>query len=100
MLVLLAIFKLSKSIFLAILLQLLIIILRGDIHSNPGPPQQQLSLCHANLRSIKAPDRFLHLKFDLAGKFHIITGSETWLGSRDQSETYNIPGYQPLRDGN
>ena len=75
----------------------------GDIQLNPGPKSENLiSLCHANIRSLRSPNRFLHVQLDLANKYDVISLSETWLGIRDSSDFYHIPGYQPLtrRDRN
>jgi hypothetical protein len=37
-------------------LLLILLLLDGDIHANPGPPQN-LEMCHINARSIMASDR-------------------------------------------
>ena len=78
----------------------MLIILSNDIHQNPGPnyTMSDLTICHANIRSLKAKGKFLSIKTELAGKYDIIALSETWLSDVDKSEKFSIPGYQlPLR---
>ena len=80
----------------------------AGIHPNPGPNRtddhRTISICHANIRSLKHIDKFgirdklLHIKCGLANHFKIITLSETWLSRCDSSDDYIIPGYQkPFR---
>jgi len=80
----------------SLILQMLII-LSCDVHKNPGPARQ-FSICHANIRSIRSRDHLLHVRCDLAGNFDIITLSETWLTTRDDSNNFALIGYQkPFR---
>ena len=79
----------------------------GDVHPNPGPAKPDycdVSICHANIRSLKQRDRhgslstLSHISCSLAKKFSIITLSETWLSPSDLSKAYRIQGYQsPFR---
>ena len=44
----------------------------GDVHPNPGPQNwTDLSLCHANIRSIRAEGRMDHIRCELADRFDI-----------------------------
>ena len=96
--------KESKSllgdIIAASLVFQMLLILSCDVHPNPGPNPsvKNLSLCHANVRSLKPPDKLMHINLDLVGKFDIITVSETWLSNVDSSDSYHLSGYQkPFR---
>ena len=90
----------SKSLLIQVLgcsvfIHLLLLILSNDVHPNPGPSfKKYISICHANVRSLKSGNRMLFIKSDLAGKFDIITLSETWLCGDDKNENFSIPGYQ------
>ena len=71
-----------------------------DIHPNPGPPYDytNISICHANIRSLKAKDKFLGIDTELTGKFDLIALTETWLTCNDKSEDFLLNGYQaPFR---
>ena len=83
-------------------LKLLLLRLAGDIEINPGPlsgkSSSKLSVCHANVRSIRSLEKFEHIRIELTEKYDIITLSETWLTSENSSEDYSIPNYDgPLR---
>ena len=89
---------------LSLIIQLLL--LCEGIHPNPGPKCtfSDISLCHANIRSLKQRDnngllsKLIHIKCNFAEKFSIITLSETWLSEADKSNSYKINGYQePFR---
>ena len=91
---------LLSNIIAASLIFQMLLILSYDIHPNPGPTPnvKKLSICHANVRSLKPPDKLMHINLDLVGKFDIITVSETWLGNGDNSNNYLLSGYQkPFR---
>ena len=77
----------------------ILILLCGDVHMNPGPDfmRRLISVCHANVRSIKGLNRFDNLKCELAHNFDVITLSETWLSKYDKSCDYDIDGYQQFR---
>ena len=89
------------------LFQCLLLILCGDIHPNPGPPEKvhcETSLCHANMRSLKQlnndgmNEKVLSIECELANSFDIITISETWLTENDLDTNLIINGYQnPFR---
>ena len=74
----------------------LLLVLANDIELNPGPQIDgcNLSICHANVRSLKAKDRLLHIQSDLASVFDIITLSETWLSGDDISENFMLRNFQ------
>ena len=74
----------------------ILIALCNDVHPNPGPRVDfnNVSLCHVNIRSIKAKDKFLHIQTDLAGKYDILALSETWLSDVDKTDNFLLQGYQ------
>ena len=90
---------------LCLIIQMLLIC--AGIHPNPGPISQDhrvISICHANIRSLKHVDKFgiydklMHIKCNLVKNFKIVTLSETWLTSDDSSDRFMIPGFQkPFR---
>ena len=63
------------NVLAVIVLVSLLIALFNDVHPNPGPviESYDTSICHSNVRSLKALDRLLHIKLELANKFDIIT---------------------------
>ena len=78
---------------------LIILLLSGDIHENPGPlidtVVKNLSICHINAQSI-------YNKLDLIAvelsKFDIITVSETWLDETIKTPDLLLLSYQsPIR---
>ena len=94
--------------FIAMALVIEMLLICGGIHPNPGPKQDtqycDISICHANIRSLKQKDShgslstLSHIKCQLGGKFSIITLSETWLSCSDSSNRFRIQGYQqPFR---
>ena len=77
--------------------------LAGDIELNPGPryvsPQGTYSLqvCHLNIQSLRRNhEKHKHIGLQLAGKYGIITISETWLAHDIPNDVYNITGYHSL----
>jgi hypothetical protein len=71
-----------------------------DVHSNPGPSTwSDISLCHANIRSIRRCEEKLdHIKCQLSDNYDIITLSETWLNNEIDNASLNLIGFQvPLR---
>ena len=92
----------SKSLLSAVIATSLLIhmlmVLCNDVHPNPGPVNTltEIKICHANVRSIKGNNRLFFVRNELAGKFDIITCSETWLCTEDKSNKFEIAGYQPL----
>lgn len=78
----------------------MLLMLCGDVHPHPGPTTwlSSLSICHANIRSIRGQEKFSQVSCELGGNFDIITLSESWLSNRDKSNDYRIAGYQsPFR---
>ena len=65
----------------------------NDIEVNPGPDKHKskVNICHANIRSLR--NKMHHVQVDLAGKFDIITLSETWLKSSIRSQNFKLNGY-------
>ena len=76
-----------------------ILVLSNDVELNPGPILDNvLSICHTNLRSLKAKDRLMHVKCEFIKTYDIITASETWLKPSDKSDNFTLSGYQmPFR---
>ena len=82
----------------------LLLVLAGDIETNPGPNTDQdefcnLSICHINIRSLKAKLNYILYKMemirhDTAPKYSIITLSETWLNDSDDLDDFSIDGFQ------
>ncbi len=92
-------FLLHSVITLSHLLCVLIL-LSGDVHTNPGPVNHlhDVSLCHANIRSLKANDNMSHVRTDLGDKYDVIVLTETWLSEADNSDNFKLAGYQgPIR---
>ena len=82
-------------------LQILLVLLSGDVEINPGPkrtPKANLSICHWNLNSISAHNyvKLSRLRAYLAfHKFNIICLPETYLNSSNSpdDETLGISEY-------
>ena len=85
---------------------LLLLILCGDVHPNPGPqgPGKTLSLCHINARSLMSIDTETqsYLKFDEIEsrlvnelEFDVICVSESWLDNSILD--IHIPNYSVFR---
>ena len=94
-------FSLSTSFWL----QILLVLLSGDVEINLGPkrtPKENLSICHWNLNS---PSAHNYVKLSLLRvylafhKFDIICLSETYLNSSNSpdDETLEISGYNLVR---
>ena len=92
----------------SLLLLIQILLLCSGVHPNPGPVGQNeycdLSLCHANVRSLKVRnkdgllEKFEYIKCNLSQKYDIITVSETWLSETFSSDNILLGGYQePFR---
>ena len=65
-----------------------------EINPHPGPNNViRPTICHANIYSLKHGTRFESICTQLAGKFDVITLSETWLQPHDSSDKFKIPGY-------
>ena len=86
-------------------MQILLVLLSGDVEINPGPkctPKASLSICHWNLNSISAHN---YVKLSLLRayltfhKFDIICFSETYFNSSNSpdDETLEISGYNLVR---
>ena len=85
---------LCKNILALTLFAHMLIALANDVESNPGPNSSLLTICHANVQSIR--NKMLFIKSDLMNNFKIITLSETWLRSSDKNTDLSLPGYQPV----
>ena len=89
-----------KQKFLTIHLfsMLLLLLLCGDVHPNPGPCIND-SVCHLNARSIAAPHRLDDMENVFVGchGFDIITASETHLDSTVTEAQVELSGYDFFR---
>ena len=98
-------FLMGVSLNSSLWLQILLVLLSGDVEINPGPkrtPKANLSICHWNLNSISAHNyvKLSLLRAYLAfHNFDIICLSETYLNSSNSpdDETLEIPGYNLVR---
>jgi hypothetical protein len=83
---------------------MILLIMCGDIHTNPGPlisdfKQNNILICHINIRSLNIDSQHGEVKFDLikheiAPIYNIITVSETWLTHTTDTGRYEIEGFQ------
>ena len=98
-------FLMGVSLNSSLWLQILLVLLSGDVEINPGPkgtPKANLSICHWNLNSISAHNyvKLSLLRAYLAfHNFDIICLSETYLNSSNSpdDETLEISGYNLVR---
>ena len=75
-----------------------LLLIAGDIHPNPGPTWHDISICHANIRSIRCPEKVEHIACSLCKSYDIISLSETWLHSTSSSQHLSLPNFQdPFR---
>ena len=80
----------------------ILLLLCGDIHTNPGPPPavdkhrkcKQLSICHVNVRSLCL--RHTAVETKLAPFYDVITLSETLLTPFTQNDTLKLDGYRDI----
>ena len=76
---------------------LLLLILCGDVHPNPGPPNPEpthsISIVHNNICSLQQKVPYVEAELT---NFDIITLSETWLHDQFPKEKLDIKGYQPI----
>lgn len=77
---------------------LLLLVLAGDIHPNPGPPND-VKFCHVNARSILKPGRLDEIYLDLCclHNFDVICVSESHLSSEVPDIDINLPSYNVFR---
>ena len=78
---------------------ILLILLAGDVESNPGPYDKDIKICHINIRSLKAKfensiTRLDLIQHEVAPFFDIITVSETWLNDIDNVCDFLVQGFQ------
>ena len=76
-----------RLVFAATTIIQMLLLISMDVHSNPGPSTwSDISLCHANIRSIRRFNEKLdHIKCQLSDTYDIITLSETWLNNEIDS---------------
>ena len=77
---------------------LLLLLLCGDVHPNPGP-NLNYSVCHLNVRSLKAEHRLAEVEDSLVHcqHFDFIAMSETHLGPSVSDDEVSISGYDLFR---
>ena len=70
-----------------------------DVHTNPGPSNNQnnqLKLCHSNIRSLKSPGKLEEVQLLAeSANFNIITLSETWLDVNYPNQLLLLDNFQP-----
>jgi hypothetical protein len=84
---------LVNSILGSVSLLYSLLIIAGDIHTNPGPKMENISICHSNIHSIREPDKLLHVDCAFNPKFDIITLSESWLKPTVSYDYLALKGY-------
>ena len=77
-----------------VFLSLLLLLLCGDVHPNPGPliHDNYISIVHNNICSLQNKRDYVEAEFT---KFDIIALSETWLYDSFPSDKLTIRGYHP-----
>lgn len=71
-----------------------LLIISGDIKTNPGPEQSSIKICHSNIRSLNE-GKLDHINFDLCPYYDIICLTETNLHKqRSLDFELNLPGFQ------
>ena len=86
-------------LFILIINLLILILLSGTVHPNPGPSEYYMSVAHLNARSLNISDKFSEISaIAFLHKFDLFAFSETWLNSNTLDDSILIPGYNtPLR---
>ena len=78
---------------------LLLLILSGDVHPNPGPSINHkcchLNICHSNIRSLSRA-KLLAIQTTLKNAFDIITLSETHLMPNVSNDVFKLQGYHDI----
>jgi hypothetical protein len=89
---------LCGRIITLIVLFSLLILLSGNVETNPGPPTNvTLNIGHINARSLNDSDKFEEIvSLVLEHKLDIFAVSETWLNNSTSSDLFNIPGFSPM----
>ena len=91
---------LSMRLVFILIVHSIIILLAGDIHTNPGPPNNpcntsDLSVIHINCRSLRNKIDIISCEI---GAYDIVTMSETWLDDDVSDNDISIEGFQkPIR---
>ena len=80
---------------------LLLLIISGSVHPNPGP-DKDLTICHVNMRSLQPHDRSckldeLYSKLCLEKEYDVICVSETWLDDSIPDSDVVLTDYQIFR---
>jgi len=74
----------------------ILVLLCGDIHINPGPCSNTFQVCTLNIRSLLNPVKYTAIA-DLADAYQIdlFALTETWISSSSSSELFNAtpPGF-------
>ena len=79
----------------------IILILSGDIHTNPGPfGQNNLAMCHLNARSLTAPNRLTEIEdfVTVLNDFDIVGITETHLDQSIPDSKISLTDYNVFRN--
>ena len=96
-------YKIRNYFFISVLcISLLLLLLCGDIHPNPGPYRPEtpsLSTCHINARSLAKPGRIddIYEELCILHEFDIIGVSESHLDSSIPNYQVDLPNYNLCR---
>ena len=71
-----------------------LILLRGDVELNPGPPSSCFSLWHCNIRGLNT-EKLLALKSEVEGHFDLVAVTETLL-CNTKTLDLSLNGYLPI----
>ena len=85
------------GIVILLMLSLMILsLLCGDIHPNPGPHQNRFTACFTNIRGLRSNWESFERSL-LGSRPHIFCVSETFLNSKIDGELFAVPGYSSVR---
>ena len=80
------------------LVRIMIILLSGDVHTNPGPYSEtgyhDIRLCLTNIRGLRS--NFSHLNTTLKDNYDIICINETFLDPSCPNSKLSVPGFQEI----
>ena len=83
-------------VILLMLSPMILSLICGDIHPNPGLLQNKFTNCFINMRGLRSNWESFELSL-LASRPHIFCASETFLKSKIDDELFTVPGYSFLR---
>lgn len=94
------IFLFNVAVVFTLLSGLIVLLLvSGSVHPNPGPTQRRLSLAHLNARSLNISDKLSEISAIASfHKYDLFAFSETWLNANISNDPILIQGFRtPLR---